>query len=263
MFAARLWAPIGFALLTVAAPALAGQTDPSSRPTIVLVHGAFAESNSWNGVIRRLEHDGYRVIAAAVPLRTLKGDASYVASLVKSVPGNVILVGHSYGGEVISEAATVARNVKALVFVAGFAPDVGESAASISARFPGSTLEETLAPPVANADGSKDLYIAQDKFWHQFAGDLPRGDAELMSVGQRPITAAALAEPATSAAWRMLPSWFVYGSLDRNIPQAAQAFMARRADARKTVVIKGASHVVMVSHPLAVATLIEEAAQEK
>lgn len=249
------------ALLGIAS---AGQTQErrsaSGKPTIILVHGAFADSGSWNGVIGRLRRGGYPVIAAGNPLRSLEGDARYVASLVKSVPGQVILVGHSYGGAVMSEAAFGSPNVRALVFVAGFAPDVGESAASLSARFPGGTLGQTLAPPVEQPDGGKDLYIAQDKFRHQFAEDVPAGEAELMAIGQRPVTEAALSDAARAPSWKSLPSWFIWGSRDRNIVAAVHAFMAKRADAKEAVEIKGASHVVMTSHPSEVAALIERAA---
>jgi pimeloyl-ACP methyl ester carboxylesterase len=227
------------------------------------VHGAFADASSWNGVIKRLHDKGYTVIAAANELRSVKGDAAAVGSLVKSIHGPVVLVGHSYGGPVISEAASGLANVKALVYVAAFAPDVGENAAELSGRFPGSSLGSALAPPVALADGGKDLYIEQDKFHAQFAADVPAAQASLMAVGQRPVTDAALHEASTSAAWKSIPSWFIYGSADLNIPPAAQAFMAERAHSRKTVVIKGASHVVMVSHPAEVAALIEQAARAK
>ncbi len=142
--------------LSLAAPAAAG-APPAGKPTVVLVHGAFAGSSSWNGVIGDLTHDGYRVVAAAVPLRSLKGDAEYVASLVASIAGPVVLVGHSYGGEVISVAAAGRPNVAALVFVSGVAPDVGESAASLGARFPTSTLGGTLAKPVPLSGGGAAL----------------------------------------------------------------------------------------------------------
>lgn len=242
---------------------VSAQKSPAPKPTIVLVHGAFADSSSWNGVIEKLHTKGYTVVAAANELRGVAGDAASVNSLVKSIHGPVVLVGHSYGGSVISEAASGLDNVKALVYVAAFAPEVGESAGELAGRFPGSSLGPTLAPPVALPDGGKDLYIEQGKFPAQFAADVPASQAALMATGQRPITDAALHEASTSAAWKTIPSWFVYGTADLNIPPAAQAFMAERAHARKTEVIKGASHVVMVSHPAEVAALIEQAAQAK
>lgn len=143
---------------------MASATAAQVKPTVVLVHGAFADSSSWNGVVRMLEKDGYPVIAASNPLRSLNGDAQAVANVLASAPPPVVLVGHSYGGPVISEAAYGNTNVKALVFVAAIAPEAGESTAELSGRFPGGTLGHTLAPPVALADGGNDLYIQQDKF---------------------------------------------------------------------------------------------------
>jgi pimeloyl-ACP methyl ester carboxylesterase len=233
-----------------------------SKPTVVLVHGAFAESSSWNPVIARLQVKGYPVVAVANPLRSVKGDASYVAGVLDSISGSVILVGHSYGGTVISVAATGKSNVKALVYVSGLAPDLGETASALVGKFPGSTLGPTLAPPVLLADGSKDLYILQEKFHAQFAADLPASEAKLMAATQRPIIAAAFDEPAGAPAWKSIPSWFLYASLDKNIPAAVHAFMAERAGSKKTVEIKGASHVVMMSHPEALVKLIDEAAAQ-
>lgn len=233
----------------------------SSKPTIVLVHGAFADGSSWNGVISRLEKDGYPVIAAANPLRSVKGDAASVAAVLSSLKTPVVLVGHSYGGSVISEAAVGRPNVAALVYVTAFAPEVGETGIGLSGKFPGSTLGPTLAPPVPLAAGGNDLYIRQDKFRAQFAADVPPADARRMAATQRPVAEAALNEPSTEPAWKTIPSWFVYGDKDLNIPPAANAFMAERARSRGTVVVKGASHVVMVSHPDTVAQLIETAAK--
>ncbi|WHO40951.1 alpha/beta hydrolase [Sphingobium sp. AP49] len=235
------------------------QAQPT-KPTIVLVHGAFADSSSWNGVISFLEQDGYRVVGAPNPLRGVRADADVVADLVRSIAGPVILVGHSYGGSVISEAAAGDANVKGLVYVAAFAPDVGETAIGLTGKFPGSTLGPALAPPVSLGSGGKDLYILQARFHDQFAADVPPAEARLMAAGQRPIAEAALSEAATQAAWKTVPSWFIYGDADRNIPPAAMAFMAQRAAARQSVVIRGASHVVMVSHAPEVARLIEKAA---
>jgi pimeloyl-ACP methyl ester carboxylesterase len=254
--------------LTIAASAAAlassqtrAATASPAKATIVLVHGAFAGSSSWNPVITALQSDGYRVIAAANPLRSLAGDGDYVARLVKSVPGPVVLVGHSYGGEVITVAAADASNIKSLVFVAGLAPETGESAASLGSRFPTGTLGETLTKPVLQANGAGDVYIDQSKFRAQFAADVPEADAMQMAVTQRPITAEALGEAsAAPATWKTIPSWFIYGSLDRNIPAALHAFMAKRAGAKEAVEIRGASHVVMVSHPREVAAMIERAA---
>jgi pimeloyl-ACP methyl ester carboxylesterase len=238
-------------------PAVEART---TKPTIILVHGAFADSSSWNGVIGILEKDGYQVIAAPNPLRGVRSDADLVADVVRSVRGPVVLVGHSYGGSVISEAGEGAANVKALVFVAAFAPDTGESAKDLTSKFPGSTLGPALAPPVKLSGGGSDLYILQARFHDQFAADVPAAAARLMAVGQRPIADAALGEPSTAPAWKHVPSWFIYGDADKNIPPAASAFMAKRAQSRQTAVVKGASHVLMVSHAPAVASMIERAA---
>ena len=234
----------------------------AAKPTLVLVHGAFAGSSSWNGVVEKLIKKGFPVVAAANPLRSVKGDAAYVSSLVKSIPGPVVLVGHSYGGSVITDAAAGNSNVIALVYVAGFAPDVGETPGSLNGKFPGSTLGPTLAPPVILADGSKELYILQDKFHDQFAADVDAATAATMAATQRPIIEAAFNDAAQVATWKTIPSWFVYGTLDKNIPAALHEFMAKRAGSKKTIGVKGASHVVMVSHPDVVASLIEAAASK-
>ncbi|WP_206735086.1 alpha/beta hydrolase [Bosea sp. Tri-44] len=249
--------------LAVGASLLAGSMAHAEddKPTIVLVHGAFADGSSWNGVISRLERDGYPVIAAANPLRSVKGDAASIAGILSSLKAPVVLVGHSYGGSVISEAAAGKPNVKALVYVAAFAPDVGDTGAGLSGKFPGSTLGPTLGQPVPLEGGGNDLYIRQDKFRAQFAADVPKDEAWRMAATQRPITEAALNEPSTAPAWKTIPSWFVYGDRDKNIPPAVNAFMAERAHSRGTTVIKGGSHVVMVSHPDTVTRVIEKAAE--
>jgi pimeloyl-ACP methyl ester carboxylesterase len=179
---------------------------------------------------------------------------------IQGIEGPIVLVGHSYGGAVITNAVKTNENVKALVYVAGFAPDTGETAVELSGRYPGSTLAPTLASPVELPDGGKDLYIQQDKFHAQFAADVPANDAQLMASTQRPITEAALNEASDAPAWKSVPSWFIYGDRDLNIPAAVQSFMAERANSNETVVVNGASHVVMVSHPDAVAEVIEHAA---
>ncbi|MGX4727300.1 alpha/beta fold hydrolase [Pseudomonas corrugata] len=234
-----------------------------AKPTVVLVHGAFADASSWNGVVKILEKDGYTVVSAANPLRSVKGDGAAVSALLGSIQTPVVLVGHSYGGNVISEAANDHANVKALVYVSAFAPEAGETVAGLAGKFPGSTLGPTLAAPVPLADGGKDLYIQQGKFHDQFAADVPAAQAALMAANQRPVTEAALNEQAGTPAWKHIPSWYIYGDKDKNIPPQAMAFMAKRADARDVKVVKGASHVVMVSHPEPVARLIEEAATAK
>ncbi|MES2035925.1 MAG: alpha/beta hydrolase [Pseudomonadota bacterium] len=245
--------------LALAAGTASAQPAPKPKPTIVLVHGAFADSSGWNGVVTRLERDGYTVVAAANPLRGLKSDAAQVAALVKAQTGPVVLVGHSYGGLVITEAAKGADNIKALVYVAGFLPEAGESAFTLSGKFPGSTLGDALTA-VPLGGGVNDLYIRPDKFHGQFAADVPVAQTTLMAATQRPVTDAALNEFATTASWKRLPTWVIYGSDDRNIPAAVEAFMAERAKARKTVVVQGGSHALMISNPDKVAALIIEAA---
>ena len=251
---------LGMALVAALFTASSAFAAPA-KPTIVLVHGAFADASSWNGVTSILKHDGYPVFAVANPLRGVKSDATYVSDIIKSIPTPVVLVGHSYGGSVISEAADDSANVKGLVYVAAFAPAAGETAAQLSGKFPGGTLASALGNPVHLSTGGDDLYIRQDKFPAQFAADVPEAEAKLMAVAQRPITKEALNEPSTEGAWEHIPSWFIYGDQDKNIPPKVLAFLAQRAHAKQTVVVKGASHVVMVSHPKEVAQLIENAAR--
>ncbi|WP_028804820.1 alpha/beta fold hydrolase [Streptomyces sp. 142MFCol3.1] len=266
--AALLGAVAGVAALSLAATtadaadATAGHRPPAQKPTVVLVHGAFADSSSWNGVIKRLKRDGYPVIAPANPLRGLAGDAAYVHSVLKSVKGPIVLAGHSYGGSVISQAAADSPNVKALVYIAAFAPDKGESALELSNKFPGSTLGPTLNSvpfPLPGGGTGTDLYIKADKFHDQFAADVPRSVTALMAATQRPVAASALEEKATETAWKTIPSWDLIATKDYNIPPAAQRFMAERAHAR-TVEVK-ASHAVSVSQPGAVTRVIEQAAR--
>jgi pimeloyl-ACP methyl ester carboxylesterase len=253
-----------FGAMSVALAASSAETNDNARaaskPTIVLVHGAFADSSSWNGVIAHLQLRHYPVVAVANPLRSVKGDAGYLQKTIDSLSGPLVLVGHSYGGLVISNARNTDGKVKALVYVAAFAPAPGESAAELSGRFPGSSLATALAPPVALDDGKNDLYIQQQRYPGQFAADIPLGDAVEAAVGQRPITVEALNEASGEPLWTTVPSWSVYGSGDKNIPAEAMAFMAKRAHSRHTVAIDGASHVVMISHPTEVAELIVEAA---
>jgi pimeloyl-ACP methyl ester carboxylesterase len=230
-----------------------------SRPIVVLVHGAFAESASWHGVIRRLQEQGYTALAAANPLRSLSGDAEFVARILDSIQSPIVLVGHSYGGSVISNAALGKENVKALVFVAAFAPEEGESGGELSGRFPGSTLGDTLET-VPLADGTTDQYIRQEEYHQQFVADVPAEQAALDAVTQRPLRDVALNEGSGPPAWKSIPSWFVFGELDKNIPLEAHRFMAERAGAREVVEIEGASHAVGVSHPEEVAEVILRAA---
>jgi pimeloyl-ACP methyl ester carboxylesterase len=228
-------------------------------PTIVLVHGAFAESASWDRVIGPLQASGHRVIAAANPLRGLASDAAAVSDLLRTIDGPVVLVGHSYGGAVISNVDADAGDIVGLVYVAGFAPDPGESCITLAGMFPGSTLGQALQP-VPRCDGTTDLTIRVDRFHAQFAADVPTAQAARLAATQRPVTQEALGAPsAKRPLWRECPSWFVFGEEDRNIPAALEHYMARRAGARRTIEIPGASHAISVAHPQATAALIVEA----
>jgi pimeloyl-ACP methyl ester carboxylesterase len=257
--AALLAAGIFSTVRPSAASATHGQ--PRNKPTIVLVHGAFADSSGWNGVTRRLLDDGYPVVAAANPLRGVASDAAALKALLTSIKGPVVLVGHSYGGLVISTAAAGNGNVRALVYVAAFAPEPGESAANLSAKYPGSTLGETLRP-VPLSDGDVDQYVDQALFRKQFAADVPARDAALMAVAQRPITASALNEDATGPqAWHGVRSYFLIAEADKNIPPAVQHFMAERAHG-VVKSVKGGSHAVFASQPGISTSFIERAARE-
>ncbi len=228
--------------------------------TIVLVHGAYAESSSWDDVIGPLQAAGHRVVAWANPLRSVAADAAALSDLVRTIEGPVVLAGHSYGGAVMTNVAAEAGDVVALVFVAGFALEPGESAADASSLVPGGTLGETLEL-VTLSGGATDTVIAQERYHGQFCADLPEQQAARMAVTQRPITREALGEPSGDAPlWRSVPSWFIFGELDRNIPVGAHRIMAERAGSRRTVEIAGASHVVGMSHPEETAQLILEAA---
>jgi pimeloyl-ACP methyl ester carboxylesterase len=233
-----------------------------STLTVVLVHGAFAESASWNGVVERLHSRSVDVVAAANPLRSVTIDAAALRDVIAGIDGPVVLAGHSYGGLVITEAAAGNDAVVALVYVGAFCPDSGESALDLSGKFPGSTLGETLVGhPVST--GGNELRIADDAFPTQFAADVPVAKAVVMAATQRPVTEAALTEglPSAEAAWRRLPTWFVYGDSDRNIPAELQRFMIDRAGAKGSQEIAGASHAVCVSQPEAVAATILEAVE--
>src|SRR5262252_5134424 len=248
-------------VVVVQMAAASSQAETNEKPTIVLVHGAFNESSSWYGVIRELP-DGYRVIAAANPLRGVKSDSSYLASLIDSIKGPVVLVGHSFSGIMITNAATGKPNVKALVYVAALAPDTGETANDLLSKFPGGTSGSSLGPPVDLGGGAHDVYVQQEKFHDQFAADVSASTARIMAVTQRPIVDTAFGEQSGPPAWRSIPSWFIYGTGDKNLPVATTLFMAKRAGARKVVEIKGASHLLMVSHPKETAKLIAEAAEQ-
>ncbi|WP_141585771.1 alpha/beta fold hydrolase [Actinomadura sp. WMMA1423] len=232
----------------------------TDKPVVVLVHGAFAESASWNGVIERLHARGLRAVAAANPLRDLAGDAAYVRDVIRGIDRPVVLVGHSYAGMVITQAAAGLQAVRSLVYVGAFTPSTGESALQLSAKFEGSTLGDALAAyPVAS--GGNEFRIDDEKYHGQFCADLDAGEAALMAATQRPVTERALTDglETDEPAWRTKPSWFVFGESDRNIPAEVIRFMAERASSRGTREIAGASHAVAASQPDAVAASILEA----
>jgi pimeloyl-ACP methyl ester carboxylesterase len=231
------------------------------KPTIVLVHGAFAESASWSPVIDALEGAGYPVIAAANPLRGLAADAASVGDVVRSVEGPVVLVAHSYGGAVISNVPADAGEITGLVYVNGFAPDPGESCLSLAGMFPGSMLRNDTLQPVRRSDGTTDLYIVRDRFHDVFCADVPAPPAALMAATQRPASQEALFAPSNDRpSWRDLPSWFVIGEEDRIIPAELQRFMAERAGAQRVLAIPLASHGLIVSQPQAAVDMVFEAA---
>ena len=232
-------------------------------PTSVLVHGAFAESASWDSVIEPLRNAGHPVIAAANPLRGLAADAEAVSDLVRGIEGPVVLVAHSYGGAVISNVASDSGNIIGLVYVNGFAPDVGETCFALAGRFPGSMLGETTLSPVSRSDGTTDLYIVRDRFREVFCADVPAPRATALAATQRPATQEALVEASGERSlWMDVPSCFLIGEADRVIPPALQHFMAERAGARRIVTVPGASHGATISCPDAVAELILEATRE-
>jgi pimeloyl-ACP methyl ester carboxylesterase len=244
---------------------------PTHAPTIVLVHGAFAESASWSPVIECLYHHNTplvaahprrfrEVVAVANPLRSLSGDAQYVRDVLRSIDGPIVLVGHSYGGMVITQAAADCDSVVALVYVAAFTPDQGESAFELSMMFPGSTLGEALTAYSLTAGGDE-VAIRRELFHHQFAADMSSEGAALMAATQRPVTLSALSEglPTDRPAWKDVPAWFVYGEQDLNIPAELARFQAERAGARGTREIIGGSHAISMSSPEAVAETILDA----
>jgi pimeloyl-ACP methyl ester carboxylesterase len=230
-------------------------------PTFVLVHGAFAESASWNRVIAALRDHGHDAVAAANPLRSLAADAAAVGDVVRAIDGPVVLVAHSYGGAVISNVAADAGQIVGVVYVNGFAPEPGEHCFGLAARYPGSMLGESTVRPVPRSDGTTDLYIAAGSFQPVFCQDLGASEAAVMAATQRPATQEALTEPSGDhPLWKDVPSCFVIGTEDHVIPPELQRFMAARADALRTVELPGASHAAPVSRPGEIARTIAEAA---
>ncbi|MGW1507162.1 alpha/beta fold hydrolase [Streptomyces mirabilis] len=260
-------APTASAATSSAAPqtVAAAVRHQEPKPTVVLIHGGFADASNWNGVITDLEKQGYPVMAPANPLRGIPTDAAYIRSVLASVKGPIILVGHSYGGAVITNAAAGNPNVKALVYVAAFVPDVGEQLGVLINKFPGSLIGADLNPvPFTNPDGTTgtDLYLKPDKVGEAFAGDLSKRQQALIAAGQRPFSAESFTDVTTAAAWHAIPVYGVVAGQDKAIPPALERWEYQRADAKKVVEVPGASHVVMISHPGIVANLIEQAAQD-
>jgi pimeloyl-ACP methyl ester carboxylesterase len=238
-------------------------TSAASGPTVVLVHGAFADASGWGEVIERLIEAKLPVLAIANPLRGIHADAAYVASVITQISGPVLAVGHSYGGAVITNAGSMAGNVVGLVYVAAFAPDEGESLQEIERRSGDSILPPALRQtdyPVALGDKVMgELYIDPTLFHEAFAADLPERRTAAMAVSQRPVSVAAFSEKTSQPAWKKLPSWAVVATRDKAAGADVVLSMARRAGAEITEV--DASHVPMMSAPDVVAEVILKAAQ--
>ncbi len=239
-----------------------GKGSGAAKPTIVLVHGAFADSSGWNTVAGRLIGDGYPVIAFSNPLRGPTPDAEYLRLFLSTIDGPVVLVGHSYGGAVITNAATGNPNVKSLVYVAAYAPAAGESVAAANALGGGHTdvIDHLVIRPFPGAaPDDADAYIDPAYFPTLFAQDLPKATARVMAATQRPGALAALLAPSGAPAWEDIPSWYLVARQDRIIPPEAERAMAARAGS--TTVEINSSHVAMMSHPSAVVSLIKAAAR--
>jgi pimeloyl-ACP methyl ester carboxylesterase len=232
----------------------------STQPTVVLVHGAFAEASGFGGVIRELVRSGYDVVAPPNPLRSLASDAAAISALVRAIDAPVVLVGHSYGGAVITQASADLDNVSGLVYVAAFGLDVGESCASVQEPFPPSLLGPASYPTRYDAPGAPqgpDLYIERERFREAFCADLPGDVADVMFATQRPLSLAALTEKATAAGWKDRPCWYLVSEQDNAIPPDAERFMAERMKAT-TDSVKG-SHTAFIAQPVYVANFIKKA----
>src|SRR5215213_8727108 len=234
-------------LLTVSIQAGSAVASRAAKPTVVLVHGAWADASSWSQVTERLQKDGYRVLAPANPLRSLDGDAAYLQSVLAQEKGPFVLVGHSYGGAVITNAAAGNTDVHALVYVDGFVPDVGEDILHLAGEgsLVPSSIEFKGYPPFGATD--VDVYIKPENFRETIAGDLTKKDAAVLAVTKRPLALAAASASTTATACKTIPSWYLLGSEDRTITPAAQRHMAERAGA--TIKEVKASHLSLISGP--------------
>jgi pimeloyl-ACP methyl ester carboxylesterase len=249
-----------------ASPAVAVKATAASavRPTIVLEHGAWASTSSWDGVIARLQALGYTVYAPPNTLMGLPYDADYLRDFLNTISGPIVLVGHSYGGAVITNAATGDKNVKALVYDDAFIPAKGETIGQLVTARPGSCVTAApatifnLAPYPRAPSGAADAYLKQSVFPDCIANGLPAAEQKELAVTQLPLTTAALSEASGTPAWKTIPSWAIIGTADHAIPPAELTFMAERAHSHITV-IKGAPHVSMISNPGAVADVILQA----
>lgn len=250
---------IAVALVFGMAGSASATADRGPKPTVVLVHGAFADASGWNDVARSLQRKGYPVLAPANPLRGVDSDSAYLRSVLATVGGPIVLVGHSYGGFVLTNAASGNPNVKALVYIAAFAPDAGDTVGGLSGQFPGSRLGPA-ALDFRPYPGGVDGYIKLGLFQEVFAADVSRSTAAAMAGSQRPADIGTLGQPSGVPAWKTIPSWSLVAKDDQVIPAAAQRFMAQRAGAR-TVEVK-ASHVAMISKPASTIDLILDAAKE-
>jgi pimeloyl-ACP methyl ester carboxylesterase len=236
----------------------------AAKPTIVLVHGAWADASSWNRVIRRLHNDGYKVRAIPNPLRSVEGDSAYVRTFLKTLKGPVVLVGHSYGGFVITNAATGLHRVKALVYVDGFAPDEGETAFDLAGpdsalAVPDPTTVFDLVPATLPPTADTEAYLKRSTVFRSFAPGLSKKKKALVYATQRPGKLGALTEPSGAPAWRTIPSWYALGKRDKIIPASAQRAMARRAGSTVTKYDEG--HLGLMSDPTTVTRVIERAAR--
>ncbi|OKI48967.1 alpha/beta fold hydrolase [Micromonospora sp. CB01531] len=248
----------GVILLAVGAPTAAAQATHHAKPTIVLLHGAFADGASWSEVTSRLQRDGYTVVAPAVPLRGIASDTTYLNGVLAGIPGPKVLVGHSYGGALISQLASAA-DVQALVYVAAFIPQAGETLGGLSAQFPGSEIGPDTTN-VISYPGGADVVMKQESFRAVFAADLPARQAAVLGASQRPVAASVFTEPVPRTAPADLPKYAVVATGDHALAPAAERFMASRAGAHK-VEVQGASHLVALSRPGTVTDVIERAAR--